>query len=81
MFVTIIGIGAVILLLLGVAFAVGPIKGGRPPAVEAVFAFVALYFVLLGLRSMFGGVHDPEVLLGDLFASLGLTFFWAMRNK
>jgi hypothetical protein len=80
MVVTIIGIGAVILLLLGVGFAVGPVKGGRPPLVEAFFAFLAFFFLILGLRLMVGE-PSPLAVVGDLFASLALTFFWVMRRK
>lgn len=48
---------------------------------ETIFAVVAFYFLLLALRFMFGPINDSSVLLGDLFASLALTFFWAMRRK
>ncbi len=48
---------------------------------EMIFAFVAFYVLLLGLRIMVGPVNDSSVLLGDFFASLALTFFWATRRK
>ena len=41
---------------------------------ESFSSFLAFYFLLLGLRMIFGGVHDPEILLGDSFASLARAF-------
>ncbi len=66
-------------LLLGLVFALWTAVRTFP--LEAARVFVASYFMLPGLRMVFGGVHDPEILLGDLFASLGLTYFWIMRRK
>jgi hypothetical protein len=80
MVVIIIGCGVVILLILGVAFAIGPVKGGRPPRLEAFFAFLAFFFLILGLRLMIGE-PNPLAVLGDIFASLALTFFWVLRRK
>jgi hypothetical protein len=33
---------------------------------ESLFAFIAFYFLFLGLRFMVGAIHDPTVFLGDL---------------
>lgn len=50
---------------------------------NAIRAFVAFYFLLIGLRFMVGsiGQDDNGVFLGALFASLALTFFWVMRKE
>jgi hypothetical protein len=76
-------LGAIALLLSGLAFELDPNKGAKSYALkEALFVFIAFYFVLLGLRMMVGILSgDSSILLGDLFASLALTFFWAMKRK
>jgi divalent metal cation (Fe/Co/Zn/Cd) transporter len=63
------------------AYALRPAEGLGRHLKEAVLAFVAFYFLLLGLRFMAGSISDSLVLLGDLFASLALTFFWLTRRK
>jgi hypothetical protein len=84
MFAAILGIGALILLSFGVILALHPANGAHPRVTtdEAVFAFIAFYFLLLGLRFMVGSVgNGGGIFLGDLFASLALTYFWSMRRK
>ena len=71
----------VALLVFGLAYALRPAEGEGRHLKEILLAFVAFYFLLLGLRMIAGFIHDPEILLGDFFASLALTFFWAMRRK
>lgn len=66
-------------VLLVLAFALGP--AFRASLNEAFPSFIAFFFLLLRLRIAFAEFHDPEILLGDLFASLGLTYFWIMRRK
>ena len=69
---------AFVLIALGFKFA--PLLKISFP--EALGVFVAFYFLLLGLRFMVGHVGgDDEVFLGGFFASLALTFFWAIRRK
>jgi hypothetical protein len=48
---------------------------------EAIFAFVSFYFLLFGLLVIVGSVNDPEILLGDLFASSGTGLLSAMRRN
>jgi hypothetical protein len=67
-------------LVLGLAFA----QGARPhPITEAVFAFIALYFLLLGLRMIAGFINDPEILLGATSShhSLSLSSGRCERNS
>jgi len=71
---------AVGMLLLGISATFAPIKGFTP-RVEAFCVFVACFFLLLGLRLVFGEIHDDNVFVGSLLASLAVTFFWAMRRK
>jgi hypothetical protein len=70
----ILSLVVVVSLLLGVTFAVRTAEGGRRHLItETFFAFVAFYFLLLGLGMTFGRVNDSGMLLGNLFASLALT--------
>ena len=72
--------GVVMLMVLGIAFAIGHTKesGVR---LTAFLVFVAFYFLLLGLRFMIGMNGGDGLFLGDLLASLALTFFWVMRQR
>jgi hypothetical protein len=79
-----IAIGTIVVFLVlvlafafGVAFA--PARA-RYPRLEAFFAFLAFFFLILGLRLMVGE-PNPLAVVGDLFASLSLTFFWVLRRK
>ena len=72
--------GALVLLVIGIVLALRPVEA--IPHTETAFAFISFYFLLLGLHFMFGGpAADDGILLGDLFASLALTFFWATRRR
>jgi accessory gene regulator protein AgrB len=71
----------VALLVFGLAYALRPAEAVGRHVKETILAFVAFYFLLLGLRFMVGPITDTAVLLGDLFASLALTFFWLTRKK
>jgi hypothetical protein len=75
----IFGFGLVGTMLLGINFAIGPTKEDRP-MVEAIFTFIAFFFLLLGLKVMFFSFGDLG-LIGDLFASLALTFLWLMLRR
>jgi len=67
-----------ILTILAVAFV--PVLRESPA--DATRAFIAFFFLLLGLRLMVGSVGgDGNLFLGDFFASLALTFFWLLRRK
>jgi hypothetical protein len=67
-----------VLLISALAFV--PVLRDAPA--EAIRAFIAFFFLLLGLRFMLGPAGGEEnVFLGDLFASLALTFFWVMWRK
>jgi hypothetical protein len=80
-FALILGVGAIAFLALGISYGLGPARSSKS-LTEAIFVFVAFFFLLLGLSIMFaGGSSNANVLLGDLFASLALTFFWVMRKK
>ena len=68
------GIGVLALLLILLAFAFSLASKRLLPTLLALF--IAFYLVLLGLRMMLGEINDGPVLLGDLLASLGFTFFW-----
>jgi predicted Na+-dependent transporter len=70
---------AVVFLLIGLTFAFGPSRA--PVLLDALRAFVAFFFLLLGLRMTFSSIRDPEPLLGAFFASLALTFFWVMVRR
>lgn len=72
--------GVVALLALGITFALGRTKevGGR---LTAFLVFVAFSFLLLGLRLMISSAADEGLFLGDLLASLAMTFFWVMRQR
>jgi hypothetical protein len=74
-----------VLLLLTLALALAPIlKAHLRKAIRAfiAFFFFLLLFLLRGLRFMADYVGSKDgVLLADLFASLALTDFWAMRRK
>jgi hypothetical protein len=78
-------IGLFVLLLLILALVFAPIL--KAPLRKAIRAFIAFFFFLLlfllrGLRFMADSVGSKDgVLLADLFASLALTDFWAMRRK
>ncbi len=65
-------IGVLALLLIVVGFSLASKR--LLPTLLALF--IAFYLVLLGLRMMLGEINDGPVLLGDLLASLGLTFLW-----
>jgi hypothetical protein len=68
----IVGIAVLALLLIVVGFSFA----SRRLLLTLLAVFVAFYLVLLGLRMMLGEINGGSVLLGDLLASLGLTFFW-----
>lgn len=40
-------------------------------------SFIAFYLLLFGVAYMFGA-PDQRAMLGALFASLGLVFFWRL---
>jgi hypothetical protein len=68
--------------VLGVAFALGWAKSAIPHlATEAAFAFVAFFFLILGISMVAGSVNNPDILLDDLLPFLALTFFWLMRRR
>lgn len=70
------------LLVFGLAYAIRPAEGVGRPLKETLEAFIAFYFLLLGLRFMVGpNGDDGAIFLGDLFASLALTYFWVTRKK
>ncbi|MGD0990386.1 MAG: hypothetical protein ABR874_21470 [Candidatus Sulfotelmatobacter sp.] len=72
----------VALVVFWLAYAVRPAQGVGRHVKETFLAFIAFYFLILGLRMMAPRTGPDEVvLLGDLFASLGLTFFWAARRR
>jgi len=70
-----------LVVLIGVLiFAFGPAY--RTSLAGIIRAFVAFYFATLGLGIVFGPRGpDDRLLLGTLFAALGLTYFWATRAK
>jgi formate hydrogenlyase subunit 3/multisubunit Na+/H+ antiporter MnhD subunit len=68
----IVGIAVLALLLIVVGFSFA----SRRLLLTLLAVFVAFYLVLLGLRMMLGEINGGSVLLGNLLASLGLTFFW-----
>jgi hypothetical protein len=76
-----LGLAVFAFLVFGLAYALRPAEGVGRHLGETVSAFVAFFLLLLGLRMTIGSVHDPEIFLGDFFASLALTFFWAMRRR
>lgn len=68
-----------VLFVLGYAFA--PLFKKELYA-NTLRVFIVLYVTLFGLAMIFGSVRNDEgIPMGDLFASLGLTFFWSMRKK
>lgn len=69
------------LLVFWLAYAFRPAQGFGRHLKESVFAFIAFYLLLLGLRMMLSSITHDGVFLGDLFASLALTFFWIVRRK
>ena len=71
---------AVALLVLGISFATSPDKSPRPMT-DAFFVLVSFFFLLMGLRYLFGGVGNDNPLAGAFIASLALTFFWFKRRK
>jgi len=71
---------AVVVVLLGISATFTPIRGFTP-RVEAVCVFVACFFLLLGLRMVFGEMYGDGPVIGSLLASLAVTFFWRMWRK
>jgi hypothetical protein len=68
-----------VLFVLGYAFA--PLFNQELHA-NSLRVFIVLYVTLFGLATLFSPARNDEgILVGDLFASLGLTFFWSMRKK
>lgn len=76
LYLAVIAAGA---LLATVHFAVGSIDREKR-WIEAVCAFIAFFFLLLGIRVTFGEENSNE-LLGCALASAGLTFFWMQWRK
>jgi hypothetical protein len=74
-------IGAAFVLLL-IVLALAFVPTLRADFAEIVTAFIAFFFLLFGVRVMMSP-FGPEgsFWLGDLFASLGLTYFWVTRKK
>ena len=72
--------GVVALLALGITFALGPTKEAGAGLVVFLL-FVAFFFLLLGLRLMISSAADEGLFLGDLLASLAMTFFWVTRQR
>jgi hypothetical protein len=71
---------AIVLVLAVLALVFGPTL--RANLAEAVPAFIAFFLLLLGLRMIMPAIGpEGNILLGDLFASLGLTYFWVTRKK
>jgi hypothetical protein len=68
-------------LVFGLAYALRPVEDFGRHLREAILAFIAFYFLLLGLRFMIGSMNDDLVLFGDLFASLALNLFLANAKK
>jgi hypothetical protein len=75
----ILGLAALVLLFLGLAFVTR--QGEMHKFLDAIFAFIAFFFLLLGLCVMTGRSNDSSILMGDPFASLGLTYFWVAIRK
>jgi hypothetical protein len=71
---------AIVFFVVILAFVFGPTY--KANIAQAVPAFIAFFFLLLGLRVIFAP-SGPEgnILLGDIFASLALTYFWVLRKK
>jgi hypothetical protein len=70
-----------VLILLVLGYALAPLLSEEFHA-NTVRVFIVLYVTLFGLGIIFGPVgNDQRMMIGDLFASLGLTFFWSMRKK
>jgi hypothetical protein len=70
-----------VLVLFVVGYAFAPLFKGELHA-NRVRVFIVLYVTLFGLGAIFGPARNDEgILVGDLFASLGLTFFWSMRKE
>jgi len=71
---------AVVLVLIVQALPLAPTL--KAHLTESVTAFIAFFFLLLGLRMLMPAFFpEDNILLGDLFASLGLTYFWVTRKK
>jgi hypothetical protein len=65
-------LGLFVFVLLILAFFFGPTL--KAYLAEAVPAFIAFFFLLLGLRMIIGSTGpEGNILLGDFFASLALT--------
>jgi hypothetical protein len=71
---------AVALLVVGISFALSPGKSPGP-MIDAFFVLVSFFFLLMGLRYVFGGVGNDNPLAGAFIASLALTFFWFKRRR
>ncbi len=73
-------IGAIVLLVVLLAFAFGPVI--RAHINEALPAFIAFFLLLLGLRMVFTSAGpEGNILLGDFLASLALTYFYVNRTR
>jgi hypothetical protein len=71
---------AIVVFVLILAFAFGPTY--KANIAWAIPAFIAFFFLLLGLRMIFGpSGPDDNILLGDFLASPALTYFWVVRRK
>ena len=70
-----------VLLLFVLGYAFAPLFKQELRA-NSLRVFIVLYVTLFGLGTIFGPVGVEErMTVGDLFASLGLTFFWLMQKK
>jgi hypothetical protein len=75
----IFGLGVVVTMLLGIRFAISPHREGKH-GLEAIFGFISFFLLLFGLQVMVPSSGEPWP-IGDLLASLALTFFWCMRRR
>jgi hypothetical protein len=71
---------AVALLVVGISFAISSSKNPGP-VLEAFLVLASFFFLLMGLRYLFGGFGNENPLAGAFIASLALTFFWFMRRR
>jgi hypothetical protein len=70
-----------VLLVFVLAYAFAPLFKQELHA-NSLRVFIVLYVTLFGLAVILSPARNDEwILVGDLFASLGLTFFWSMRKK
>jgi hypothetical protein len=67
-------LGLFVFVLIALAVAFGRVL--RPRLAEAIPAFIAFFLLLLGLRMVFGGVHDP-----GFFRVTGTNLFLGHAKK